>query len=551
MTKVTQTLRRPPKLSKTSAKRNLIEYIRDADSYYRRVSPRAWLGVRYHRTHRGTRIDFAGREWARRLWADESREIVIKKSSQCGISEWAICEMLSRAMNGFGSFYVLPTDHLAGMFVNNRINQSIVRTRLYRQGILRGDAKSVFLKHMFGSAIKFAGSKTRTNFHEFVTDTVLVDELDLCDQENLNLAPDRLGASKDPRIRRFGNPTIRGFGIDEAYFQSDQKAWHIKCESCGEFQTLDWFVNFVGQVGSSSYELLDLDWTPGSGRDIQAICRNCGRALDRLTKGEWVAANPTSSVSGYHVSKLFADSRSHDVMSALWGAFQESVSNPSKLQRFYNNDLGVAFEAPGAKISESVLAGCAGDGVMPSGVVSCVAGVDVGARLHVHISELKEGRRVKRFVGTVGNFSELDFICRQHRVRKGVIDAMPETHKAREFVTAHHGWLMCFYGEVMKGDYTLNREDRTITIGRTESLDASFETYSGGRVVLPRAWRQLDGGDFVSQMVAPTRIYDDKRQRYVWNEAGRPDHHRHADNYEYIAALLCGFMAEPVEPTWV
>jgi hypothetical protein len=264
--------------------------------------------------------------------------------------------------------------------------------------------------------------------------------------------------------------------------------------------------------------------------------------MDRLSHGEWVAEYPDRPISGYHVNKIFGDGLEGPRMARLFEQFVSAQSNPTDLQRFYNNDLGISYDAAGAKISDAVMDGCsAADYEMPVSAEGTIAGCDVGGRLHVHISRLESGVRKKVFIGTVRDFEGLSFLCRQYGVVRGVMDAMPETHAAKQFALAHPGWLLCsYYPSDKVNDLKIDYATRTISVDRTQSLDSSFSDYAEKRVQLPKDWRSLDNGEFVKQMKAPTRVFDEDRQRYVWEEGSLADHHRHADNYESIAARIGG-----------
>ena len=75
---------------------------------------------------------------------------------------------------------------------------------------------------------------------------------------------------------------------------------------------------------------------------------------------------------------------------------------------------------------------------------------------------------------------------------------------------------------------------------RTASLDATLAAYLEGRVDLPMNFQSIDGGDFVKHMLASTRVFDEKKERYEWREGDQADHYMHAENYERIAGTMYG-----------
>lgn len=522
--------------------------------------PRLWLAVYHHRTTRDTQMDFTDRPWLIDLYKDDSSYIVIKKASQVCISEWAFCEFFRQAMQGRPTMYILPTDRIVYEVTPRRIDRLIERVPFYRQGresrvgksnLLKGrkDSDTKSQKTLFGTDCNIVGANQVLNFFEKPVDVLIFDELDKCDQNNLVFAMDRLGSAENSLIRKLGNPTEANFGIDAEYEASDKKQWHIKCEHCGEWQPLDWFQNIVRQEDDGHFISLFDD----GGKDLIPLCRHCNGTLDRLADGEWIAEYPDRDISGRFVSKLFAklgaDTLGLLPLRSLFRTFTESRGNPSKEQHFWNNDLGLAYSAGGSKITEQVLAACCdSEYEMPMKAEGTIAGVDIGNRLHLNVSKIIDGKRKKVFVGILGDYQELHHICKRLGVQIGVMDAGPEIHEPRQFVRAHPGWYLCRYnredkmrltGKNRYQDMDVDYVARTISINRTESLDCSFEDYVDNRIVLPFNYRSLDNGDFVKQMCMPTRIRKERPDgtfRHVWTKG--EDHHRHADNYEAIAARL-------------
>ena len=76
-----------------------------------------------------------------------------------------------------------------------------------------------------------------------------------------------------------------------------------------------------------------------------------------------------------------------------------------------------------------------------------------------------------------------------------------------------------------------------VTVDRTQSMDESHADILMGNVILPRGSDHIDG--FYEQMKKPKRMFDDKGTRYIWSDE-KPDHYRHADNYEKIAQKILG-----------
>ena len=87
---------------------------------------------------------------------------------------------------------------------------------------------------------------------------------------------------------------------------------------------------------------------------------------------------------------------------------------------------------------------------------------------------------------------------------------------------------------------------RSLSLNRTETMEAMFEAFKNGRAELPRNARKLGGrvrdgfGDYYRQVMAPKRQLEQDAQgnwtsRY--DEHGKPDHYAHAENYCLQAML--------------
>ncbi|MCI0528995.1 MAG: hypothetical protein L0Y56_16280, partial [Nitrospira sp.] len=229
-------------------------------------------------------------------------------------------------------------------------------------------------------------------------------------------------------------------------------------------------------------------------------------------------------------------------LTELYSFFLESQGNESLKQIFYNSRLGLPYASAGARLSHPLLAACAGDYLpQTTSELPTAMGIDVGAKLHVEIRELtKDGWRII-YINSHKEFSELDILMSQYRIKAAVIDAMPETRKAVEFQKKHSYkvWLCRYTAQPVLHAIDTKTDDKEIKADRTQTLDASHAQYLRKEIAIPKNWNNLDNGDFGKQMCAITRIYDADADRFKWVESDTtPDHYRHADNYAYIAGTL-------------
>lgn len=488
---------------------------------------------------------------------------MIKKAVQVGISELLICDAFGRADMGLRVFYVLPTIDLRNTFVRDRIDRPLLTVPYYRhrakptkkeEAVMEID--NVGLKS-FGEngLLFFVGSNSPVSFISFPADVAIIDELDKCHESNLALVPDRLSASKYKFIRQVSTPTIEGFGIDQAYNQSDKKHWLVKCEHCGDWWELDFFTHVVRQSADNVFELVDQEWNDNSKEDIGVFCKKCMKKINRLSQGEHVAEHPKNYVSGYSISELFS---ANLTIAQIYHQFLEALTNESKKQRFYNSILGLAYTAPGVKLTRAVLDECIKAGQnyqMPSRSDNTTMGVDVGQPLlHVLIHDYPiEGHRRLVFAGTVRDFEELHTLIARFGVRSGTIDVKPETRKAKEFQVQANSkdcqiWLCEYPSAPQDQETSFDLDQKLIKADRTQTMDALVNDYLRQLILLPANASTLEDGDFYAQLCAPTRVFDEATGRYYYTEGSRVDHFFHADCYSMLARQ---FFSEKIEPAYV
>jgi hypothetical protein len=499
----------------------------------------------FHQTVHGDPLSFGrGRSALIPLYKDDSQELAIMKAVQLGISDRAIIATLTRLHRGWKVLYSFPTEQFRNEMISERIDPLLMSVPFYRHGLKhsRGEKDEAGMKHIWGGTARFVGSNSKVAFVGFAADMVIVDEKDKSDQRNLKLAPDRLDASEHKYFWQLGNPTYPKIGIHADYLKSDQKVWHIKCSHCNEWQPLDFFVNVVEKTSDVDYRLLDKKWKQIDERDIALYCRKCHREIDRLADGEHVARYPGRDISGYHFSQIFSPTKT---IRDIYAQFLEGLTDPSIMEIVYNSRLGLPYAGSGDKLSAALLdAKCADDYLMPDNAEDCTAGIDVNwPQLHVRISDYPApGIRRAVYIGTVTSFKELSDLFERYGVKCAVMDFAPERHKVREFQSQHPRvlWAAEYSSSEIADFWRIDEESRLITVDRTQSIDERNSAIYKGHNILPKNFRTLDNGEYIKQMEAPTRRFDDKRQkpRYIWDEGNEEDHHFHADNFDYLAMRI-------------
>jgi len=473
------------------------------------------------------------------LYQDDHPFIVIQKAAQVGISEYLINTALWAADTGRGgrgnALYVMPTQGHVDDFSQARFDKAIAESpylqrRLFppppgRQGPARQRLKKVGLGYIY-----LRGSDSRRQLTSVDADVVLLDEFDLMAEGVLELAQKRLASSKLGWLRVVSTPRLPEAGINALFLQSDQRYYFLKCPACGLAQRLEWEQN-VDQ------------------KRAQVICRRsrCRKPLDLWAPGHWEITCPgNSDVHGYHLNRLYSPMANTAQM-----VYESQATTPAALQEFHNSDLGETFVPPGGRISIDTLDRCRRDYELPGGAdTDTYMGVDVGLKLHVVIRQrLGEDRSRALFIGEVDTFEELGRFIERYRVHRCVLDALPESHKAREFARRWHPKVWRAYYDRQEGDHEWDRGgqagENTVHINRVQALDEMFDRFHQAKAELPSKARHLGGrvenglGEYYRQMMALNRTLEQNAQgnwvaRYL--DGGKDDHYAQAEVYCLFAS---------------
>lgn len=497
------------------------------------------------------------------------------KGVQTGLSELLIAYTLHEA--GWKDricAYVLPQYKTSERFVADRIDPVLMRTPAYASRLPGGDfgletigSKGNLKRKRFGrrGSLLFLGSNTPSDFIEFSCDVAIVDEWDNCDLSNVANIKDRTRESENPQIIRVSNPRLPGRGVTRLWNQGTQGRWFHQCPRCNERQYLDWFRHFVERDDSGTYWPRDKERAsdPSAG-DLRPVCQRCARPWERVADGGvWVAAEPRRAEQSFHISRLdvLASRRDPQPMRAAFTEFVKALLDRDAMRTFWAGVLGWAYEPEGTAVTQSVIDRAAkgnpaidyqgGDTYRDKTVVM---GVDVGSVLNVKVSTLSVNEGDERhpytrntvWAGAVPEFEDLHDVIGRYHVDVCVIDAMPETRKAKELRDryAYDGscqvWLARYHPTPKVGadafGLRMDYDESTVTVDRTQLLDACLDDLAHGRNLLPRDINTVL--HFSSQMRAAKRKIDEKTQRAVWDEGADPDHYRHADAYERVAVEI-------------
>jgi hypothetical protein len=491
--------------------------------------------------------------WAREISDSVAPFNSTMKGAQLGITEVAInrafytIDVLKRDV-----LYVLPTAINAGDFSKSRFKAALLYSP-YINSIFT-DTNTINLKQAGGVNLYIRGSRGDSNLKSIPVSTLILDELDEMDQDQIWLALERLSGQREKNVWTLSTPKLPNKGIHKLYMQGTQEHFMFKCPRCGKTTEFVW---------PDCVEIIGESVTDPRCAESFLKCKECGGRIEQAEKPEFLSSGvwiPNSNDCNkehrsFHLNQLysFTVTAPELVIKHFQGLGDEAAAT-----EFYNSKLGLPYIGDGAKITDDLIDKCIGshtkESERPKSSGRLITmGIDVGMTCHVVVVEWflnGSGRDINAtstgkllWEGTIlgTEFERFDYLMREWQVLACVIDAAPYTTDARRFARRFHGYVtLCNYraGRVGK-EITMNEDElgtQTATVDRTSWFDASLGRFHTGRISLPKDISQM----FRDQIKSPVRVYArDGNGNYVadYTETG-PDHMAHAMNYAEIALPL-------------
>jgi hypothetical protein len=503
-------------------------------------------------------------EWYSPEVAD-AETVVMMKSSQIGASahwwRWAV-----RRVDQFGEVgvYIFPTDTHVKDFGDERIEPGIEASEYLRSRIRPRFVRNKHLKRIGRGFLHLRGSNSKAGAQSVAAQFVVFDEYDHLDASNVPQIERRIRGARAiglrPRVRRLGNPTIEGFGISEAFEHSDRRVWLARCELCAHEQEVTWEESVRwqsvrrGKVMRPGHDVFD---DPNDVHRVWRACRYCDAELD-VADGRWVAQNPTARIPGYHATQLIVPGAD---LPAIVVASRKRA--PAEIEAFENNDLGRPYSAAEAQLDlPTLLAACERGGPQRDyydGPNPVTMGVDVAGEraLSVRVDEqLPAGDartpnpRQALWIGEVDSFNDLVGMVERFGVAVVAIDDMPERRMAKA-LRAHFaaGRVILVHYTAVPGAPSLRAETGergtvlegvplSVTVNRTEAIDAMMDSYRQGRN-LPLADPPPRWLDQMRALKRKTELDQKGNPRRVYVTTGNSgDDYAHADVYALVATEL-------------
>ena len=275
-----------------------------------------------------------------------TEEIVFMKGAQVGGSEsgfnW-IGYVIDHSPGPM--LMVQPTVDIAKRVSKQRIDPMIEECEVLKEKMKpsrsRDSGNTQLSKEFPGGILLLAGANAASGLRSMPIRFLFLDEEDAypLDVEGegspSDLAKARTRTFNRRKIFRVSTPTIEGqSAIGAAFADSDQRYFNLPCPECNQFQPLK-FKNLV--------------WDKGKPETVQYACDHCGALFKEhhktwmLSKGDWIATNPTSKIAGFHLSSMYSPLGwfSWVDMVQMW---EKAQSSQEALKTFVNTILGETWK---------------------------------------------------------------------------------------------------------------------------------------------------------------------------------------------------------------
>lgn len=481
---------------------------------------------------------FEDRRWQLDIMDDQSKQIVVRKPTQVGLSTVMLAKMLHFAdMHQCRAVITLPRQDDVYDMVNSRLAEIIQESPYIRSKMVGVD--NVRMKRFGKSWLHFVEMSVPPRMMD--VDWMLNDEVDLSDMEHLEQAVSRMDASHFGYHHRISTPSIHDYGIDAIYQLSDKKEWFVTCGYCSHEQSLSWFSNVANDGKKTWYK-----------------CSRCGNKLHAqdIKEGRWIATgNTNSDISGYQINQLMC---TYIDPNKLW--LQYKTLAP---KNFYNFRLGIPYaQTTGGFDRNSILQTAFVVSYsredFPNKGAYYVLGCDQGNVLHYVVAEALEGAIRVVNMGTIPfdlGFDELARIMEKYRIRMAVIDGLPNHHSSRALVSNFKNRAVTAYFNNIDEIYRLKLEEQRVVINKTDAYDLLYDRFSRGEVLfytndgsLPK---EVDTAIF--HLTNMRRDAEEQKTKtggrktfHVWKSVGQ-DHYADALVYAAIAADIVVGRAESLD----
>lgn len=469
-----------------------------------------WIVDKNIVSEKGEALDFYDHAFLLDILTDWSPKLVVKACAQVGKSVTFTLKTLFAIKHfKFNVIYTMPTDSDVNEFVSSKVNKIIQANQQEFAGMKTDNIERKELSDRF---IFYKGTVSKTAAISTSADLLVHDEASRSDQPTLETYKSRTKDSWFKGRWLFSNPTTEKDLLDQEWQKSDQKEWCITCPHCNE----EHFMVFPDSVNFEKKEYQ---------------CRMCQTIIsdDIRRKGRWIAQNPGSEISGYHISHLIATKiKAKEVIEDSQG----------DQEYFHNFVLGEPYNPGDLSVSRSTIL----DIWTPKNLATgqYFIGVDVGNIKHYTIWSEKGIVKIGKFT----KWQELDDILLFYKPVSGVIDAMPDNTMSKYYVDTYPFMQMSFFqdntnnpqtivwwGENDRKGIVYSNRDRILDRMLSDMIEAKF-------LINVESNRELL--EYIKHFETLRRVKEVNTkgiERYVWDSTTGVDHYVFATLYGYLALL--------------
>jgi phage terminase large subunit GpA-like protein len=240
----------------------------------------------------GRPFSFHKHEYLMTPYADNHPHMVEIKAAQMGLTTKAVLRAMyaARYRNFRGILYLFPSRTDVTEFAKGRIDP-LMEDNPDTLGRWLQETDSANIKQIWNCFLYLRGMKSRVGLKSIPVDFLIFDEMDEASPAAADMAMERMSHSEFREVLKLSNPTLPDYGIDKAFQETDQRFWHVKCETCGGYTCLEeTFPDCLLEIGGS----------------VIRACQKCEAEVNPSI-GEWVAKHPgVTEKRGYHFSQLFS-----------------------------------------------------------------------------------------------------------------------------------------------------------------------------------------------------------------------------------------------------
>jgi hypothetical protein len=449
------------------------------------------------------------------IYKDLSKQIVIQKAAQMGVSEYALNRSLWFCESSRGNvIYTLPTASDCSDFSKMRLNPILDENDWENPEADRPEVDNVKMKQVGSRFLILKGSFDARHAISIPSDMNVHDEVDFSKGEIINQYKARLGHSEFAWELFISTPTLPETAINKMFLESDQRHWHVTCPNCKAEHKL-----------CCGYPDLIID--------NEFRCPVCKAVLDR-SAGRWIATFPEREKHGYHISRLIAPWVTAKQIFEFKASFH-------KIKDFYNLVLGMPYAGEDMPLDMKTLNECGDERInLHVRDEGCTAGVDQGNEVHVVVSKTVGGNKkqvvwVEKIPIDLA-YQMLEQYMDQFKIHTLVIDAMPNTASARQLALKFPGRVfLCYYKDGMVDPIKWDFANHTVLANRTESLQKMCQRFHSQEVVLPVHEKLSEYKKHLTNLVTVIEENTFTGEKIMKFTKTGDDHFAHANNYDDIA----------------